>query len=307
MLNLLTIPLARPRRALRGVVALVCALGLTASAAAQATGPVQVRLEARIIEWQTSDALSFDFAVRYTRVPGSDSSLQAADLTLPGSPPLQSAARLFIDEVNVGQSGSLDGVIETLQSVGDVRILSQPSIVLTSRQTPLDQLNTPAPPPNYDAKLSNNQRIPYETVRNAGYTLASVTEYRDSGVTLDVSVLNVTDGLVILDMRTEVSDLVDTVNVGVNGAGEPMAVPVLDSRMVRNRLIVPDRTPFIAGLLKTVREDNGRQGIPWLSELPLLRWIFASNQDTDTNTELVFLVKAEIVTPYRPVVLEGGQ
>jgi hypothetical protein len=32
--------------------------------------PPQVRVEARILEWQANDSLDFDFAVQYSRTPG---------------------------------------------------------------------------------------------------------------------------------------------------------------------------------------------------------------------------------------------
>ncbi len=267
--------------------------------------PNQVRLEARVLEWQVNDELEFDFAVRYTPNPGSAGILQAADFTLPADPSLTSAARLFFDDLDVGSSGGFDAMIETLQRVGEVSILSKPSIVLTKSDIPADTpeapgfvTNSPQPAPVQHRKLSNSVKIPYETTKSVGVQLASVTEYRDTGVTMDVAVLDIVDDEVTLDITTTVTDLTGFINIGLNTQEQPMRVPTIDSRTMSSRLIVPDRTVFIAGLMKTRRESQRRRGIPWVSELPVLGWFLSSKINANEESELVFLVKPEVLTPY---------
>ena len=286
------------------MVWMATALAVSVAAAQAPTAP-QVRIEARVLEWRVRDGLDFDFAVRYQRAPDASNILNAADLTLPADPTLTNATRLFFDGMDAS-GGSIDAMIEALETVGDVRVLSQPSIMLTSKQTPLDQLNQPTPPPAYDSKLANSIRVPYETVQNVAFNLASVTDYRDQGVTLNVSVLHVADSLVALDMHTEVKDLTDFISVGLNPNDQPMRVPVMDTRVIENRLIVPDRTPVIAGLIKTQRQIKTGSGVPWISELPVLKWFLSNRRERTEDIELVFLIKPEIVTPYQPVETPAG-
>jgi Flp pilus assembly secretin CpaC len=42
----------------------------------------------------------------------------------------------------------------------------------------------------------------------------------------------------------------------------------------------------IGGLMQTIREE-GKNGIPWLSELPYLGWLFRTNTGVGKKTELV--------------------
>lgn len=108
------------------------------------------------------------------------------------------------------------------------------------------------------------------------------------------------NNLIVLTMDMNVSDVTGFVNVGLNKQKEPMRVPTVDRRSIKSRVIVPDGQIFIAGLMKTTQQIEMRRGIPWLGELPLLKYIFSSTRTIDMENELVFLVKAEILTPYKP-------
>ncbi|MBN2684088.1 MAG: hypothetical protein JXR40_02300, partial [Pontiellaceae bacterium] len=105
--------------------------------------------------------------------------------------------------------------------------------------------------------------------------------------------------LIVLTMDTNVSDITGFVNVGLNNLNQPTRVPTLDRRSISSRLIVVDGKMFIAGLMKTSQQVERRRGIPILGELPLLKYIFSSTSTETVEKELVFLVKAQILTPYK--------
>lgn len=282
----------------------VCLLGISAAVLMPAVfaekARPQVRIEARVLEWQRQGGLDVDFAVAYQRKPGSGSNVESSDLTLLTAQPMQSAARIFFDELETS-AGSFDAVIQALQSAGTVEILSKPYNVVTSEEIKEADFNNLAAKPKYTATLSNETEIPYESARAVGSRLVSVTEYQKAGVSLVVSVQKVIDNhLIILTMDTNVSEVSGFVNVGLNNDGAPLRVPTLDRRSIRNRLIVNDGEVFIAGLMKTSKQVEQRRGIPWISELPVLKYFLSSTRMVTVDTELVFLVKAEIVMPYKP-------
>ena len=184
-------------------------------------------------------------------------------------------------------------MIEMLQTVSDVKILSQPSVVLTVGKG--------------ESRIENNVRIPYETSKSVGTTLASVTEYKDSGVTMKVNVPQVSDDLIQIDLEADITQLTGFINVGVNTQSEPMSVPTLDSRYIKSSLWVPDGVVFIAGLMKTTRRYDNSEGVPWLGELPILKYLFNNQSKQQDDAELVLLVKPEILTPYQEVASGQGE
>ena len=128
--------------------------------------------------------------------------------------------------------------------------------------------------------------------------LATTTEFANEGVSLQCSALDIVQGEFIkLNYVASITDNSGFINVGVNDRNEALRVPVMDSRSIESNLIVRNRAVFIAGLLKSTREIERRQGIPWLSELPLLRWLFSNLTRDRQVIELVFLVRAEIIEP----------
>ncbi len=251
----------------------------------------QVRAEMRILDWQLNNATDFDFAVFYTG--NGNSKLKSADLTLPSPIPLSSAARLFLTGLDAG-NGSFDAVIETLQTAGKVKVLSQPSVILSVSDKPKD----PAKPAAYDAQVTSGTRVPYESAKALGVTIATTTEYRDTGVKLECNARDIKfDEFIQLEINASVTDLTGFINIAKTAAGDPLRVPVLDTRVLQNQVLVRDRSIFISGLLKASREIERHQGIPWISELPLLRNALANTHKETQISELVFLIKPEILAP----------
>ena len=262
--------------------------------------PAQVRIESRILEWQLTNALDFDFAVLFNRNPPTldpitgeildfpGGIVRTADLTLPASSPLSSAGRVFLSGLDSG-SGSFEGVIETLETVGKITVLSELDVIV--KVGPQEE--------GFTGKVSSKTMIPYEAVKPfGGVRLATTTEFANEGVSLQCSALDIVQGEFIkLNYVASITDNSGFINVGVNDRNEALRVPVMDSRSIESNLIVRNRAVFIAGLLKSTREIERRQGIPWLSELPLLRWLFSNLTRDRQVIELVFLVRAEIIEP----------
>ena len=268
--------------------------------------PAQVRIESRILEWQLTNALDFDFAVLFNRNPPTldpitgeildfpGGIVRTADLTLPASSPLSSAGRVFLSGLDSG-SGSFEGVIETLETVGKITVLSELDVIVKVGKPPDGESGATG----FTGKVSSKTMIPYEAVKPfGGVRLATTTEFANEGVSLQCSALDIVQGEFIkLNYAASITDNSGFINVGVNDRNEALRVPVMDSRSIESNLIVRNRAVFIAGLLKSTREIERRQGIPWLSELPLLRWLFSNLSRDRQVIELVFLVRAEIIEP----------
>lgn len=266
-------------------------------APAQPPEEQQVRIEARVLEWYVADELNVNFAVNFTgQAPGTN--LESADLTLAADPMLQSATRIFFDGMDLDDVGSFDAVVELLEVAGNVSVLSKPSIIVPVAQN-FDPNKMNAAPSAFTGNVRFGERVPYEQVRAIGNRLASVTQYKDTGVTLNVGVPMVRGNLVVIDMETIVNDHTGFIRIAHNNENQPTAVPTTNERTIKNRLVVPDRTVFIAGVMKTTQQTEQRAGIPWLSEIPLIGALISSRSDSYSDSELVFLVKPEIITPYR--------
>ncbi|MBI1785783.1 hypothetical protein HYR69_11620 [Candidatus Sumerlaeota bacterium] len=255
----------------------------------------QVRCEVRILEWKLNNTTDRDFAVMLQGDPGSI--LGSSDLTLPARDPMSEAARVFLSGLDTG-SGNFQAVIETLEKAGTVKILAQPSVIMTVGASGVPNPADKSNPTAYSAQVKSNTRIPYPSANALGTSLATITSFRDTGVTLECNAQDIKyDEFVQLQINASLTEPTGFINVNTDAKGNEMRVPLVDSRVIRNQVLVKNGSIFISGLLKSTREIERRQGIPWISELPGLRKILSNKKKSSEVVELVFLVRPEILDP----------
>lgn len=287
----------------RALVALSLFAFLAAPAPADEVAPAdsvrQARVEIRILEWDLTNTTDFDFAVLFSGNTAGGI-VDAVDLTLPSRVPLSSAARLFLSGLDTGH-GSFEGVIEALETVGSIEILSQTAVIIPIQAKAAGQEWAA-----FDGRVSSESRIPFETVKAfGGVQLATTTEYKNTGVAFHCNALDVRyDRFVQLALRATVTDLNNFISVGTTfdaakESNEPLLVPITDNREISSQILVKDGSIVIAGLLKSSREIERRRGVPWLSELPFLRSLFSNIQRETQIKELVFLVRTELLDSIR--------
>lgn len=110
-----------------------------------------------------------------------------------------------------------------------------------------------------------------------------VVQYKDVGTQLDVRPTISADGYVMLEVTQQVNDASDAES-GVAGA------PVITTRSVATHLLVKDGQTAVLGGLVGRQRTQSRGGVPLLSRLPLIGWVFGRTHRTSAETELfVFL------------------
>jgi type II secretory pathway component GspD/PulD (secretin) len=114
-------------------------------------------------------------------------------------------------------------------------------------------------------------------------------QYRDVGVNVTMTPRVTFEGDIILDITVENSTLGGNVTVA------DQSLPSFGSRRVQTRLRLRDgESNLLAGLL---REEDRRaiRGIPGIVNLPVLRSLFASNNNRIDQTDIVMLLTPRIV------------
>ncbi|MEM9878932.1 MAG: type II secretion system secretin GspD [Pseudomonadota bacterium] len=175
-------------------------------------------------------------------------------------------------------SGTSDArvVLNALQSVSDVKILSSPKIMVLNNQT---------------ATLQVGDQVPIATQQSQGTVsgdapLINVVELRDTGVILEVTPRINDSGIVIIDVSQEVSDVTETVTSGIDS-------PTIQQRQLSTTVAVSDGNTIALGGLIRENQTLTNSGVPLLKDLPLLGNLFRSNESVDRRTELMVLL-----TPY---------
>jgi pilus assembly protein CpaC len=120
--------------------------------------------------------------------------------------------------------------------------------------------------------------------------------YREFGIRLRFTPEILSDSLITLAVRPEVSTLDYTNAIIISG----FRIPALQTRRVETTVDVkPNQSLIISGLMSENRE-KARTGIPFLMDIPILGALFSSTRWQNNETELLVVVTPHIIDPTRP-------
>ena len=231
--------------------------------------PLQVLLEATIAEVTLRDELSYGiqwfFNAGKADFTLSERSTGSVDPFFPGF-----AGLLSSSDVRV--------VIDALDSVSDVQVISSPQILVLDNQT---------------ARLEVGDEVPIVTRQSEGLDtndarIVNTVEQRQTGVILNVTPRVNASGQVVLDIQQEVSDVVQTTTSGIDS-------PTIAQRRVGTTVSVGSHQTVALGGLIQDDTDRIRTGLPILSALPVIGTLFGSTTNRNERTELLILITPRIL------------
>jgi general secretion pathway protein D len=256
--------------------------------------PLQVVIDATIAEVTLTNQLQYglqyyiqsgDFRALLSSPPSTTSTTtttttSTSTATTPGNviSPFQSFS--YIPGLNIaitGTSGSAV-ILQALSQLTRVQVLSSPNLLVLNNQS---------------ARIQVGDQVPIAT-QSAVSTLAAGApqvnsiEYRDTGVILNITPRVNASGLVLLDISEEVSSAGSTTTSSISS-------PTISQRRIRSSVAVSDgQTIALGGLIQDSR-TKGKNGVPFLQDVPVLGWLFGTHNDEVTRTELIALITPHVI------------
>lgn len=244
--------------------------------------PRQVMIEAMVAAVRLTDELNFgvswliqnDIEISGLKPFGNDDTV-----TLKG--PLRLLAPIKGSNFSftaLDEAGKIKLLLQSLAAEDKVKILASPHILV------LD---------NREASIQIGQQIPIATstitTPDVTASVTSSVQYKDIGIILKVKPQVNESGLVSLEISQEISQLGSTVLIG----GEEFQG--IDKTEAKTNLIARDGQTIIIGGL--IREDvtRNRTGIPFLSRIPILGYLFGSTINRNIRNELIILLTPHVV------------
>ena len=175
---------------------------------------------------------------------------------------------------------SIGAALQAIQQDQDIHILSTPQILT------LD---------NEDAEVRVGSNIPYVTRQDtSSSTVAySTYEYKDVGMTLKVTPHINEDGFVRMKISQEMTSLVSQTQ-SVSSSTSVIA-PTTLKRSANTTVIVKDNTTVVIGGIIGDSSTKTNYGVPWLSKIPVLGYLFKSKSDVREQTNLFVFLTPRIV------------
>jgi general secretion pathway protein D len=185
--------------------------------------------------------------------------------------------------IYLAAGATLASVVHALDSTGRFRVISRP-MVFTSN--------------NKKAIIANGQEIPVpvNTLSNAntiGTNVAAVQssiEFKKVALQLEVVPLINSEKEVSLDILQKIDSVVPGSNVNIGGN----QVPTIATRYIRTNVSAPNCSTIVLGGLITDTKNTSKDGIPYLSRLPVVGSLFRSTTKNRDRTELIILMRPEV-------------
>src|SRR6185369_2387971 len=159
----------------------------------------------------------------------------------------------------------LDMRLSAAATVAQVKIISTPRVLTVN---------------NKAAKISQGQMIPYQ---NTSSTEGAKTEFIEAALSLEVTPHITADGNV--NMKIKASN-------NSPGAGSP---PPISKKEATTELVVKNGETTVIGGIYVDSETETDTGIPYLSSIPLMGWLFKSNSQNKTKNELLIFITPKIM------------
>ena len=244
----------------------------------------QIAIEATIAEVTLNDQLSYGVQYFLASQKGSISSTIPGVATNgttaiePASNAVNAAAGALLGRVLpgfnflVGSENSPRVVLDALHTLTNVKVLSNPSLVVLDNQA---------------ATLQVGDQVPFSTgtatVLTANNTVVSTIDYKNTGIILRVLPRANSNGNIVLDIEQEIS----SVAAGSTGS----LTPTISQRRVKSSIAVTSgQTVLLAGLISET-ENKTRLGIPILDSIPGVGDAFSHQNNTRARTELILFIR----------------
>ncbi|MDD2337162.1 MAG: type IV pilus secretin PilQ [Geobacteraceae bacterium] len=151
---------------------------------------------------------------------------------------------------------------------GQVKIISTPKVVTLN---------------NKSAKISQGQMIPYSTTSAEG----TKTEFVEAALTLEVTPHITADGSVSMKIKAT--------NNSAGSSATGVAPPINKKEATTELLVQSGETTVIGGIYVD-SDTNTDSGVPFLMDIPLLGWLFKSNNQQKNKSELLIFITPKIVS-----------
>jgi type IV pilus assembly protein PilQ len=198
-------------------------------------------------------------------------------VNLPAAVGSGSGGALGVSFGKLGGALSLDLQLSAMQATGNGKILSSPKVLTLN---------------NKEARISSGTDIPVRTVSSTAYVGAGSTNTASvqiiSASLLLSAIPSITnDNRIVMTIKVEKSEP-DFTNV-VDG------IPTITKRNANTELVVNDGETVVLGGIISKSEGESESGVPFLSDIPLLGWLFKKKSKFENQAELMIFLTPTII------------
>jgi len=167
---------------------------------------------------------------------------------------------------------SVNVILQALEKDGKIKIVSSPKVVTQN---------------NKKAKILAGEKIPYPTIQSGNSGGAITVAFIDANLQLDVTPQITNDGTILMDLKVTKAegDFSQTVN----------GTPRILHKEIETQVLVKDGGTAVLGGVYTNTTSKQVTGVPFLSKIPIIGWLFRMKDDQEKNSELLVFITPRIL------------
>jgi type IV pilus assembly protein PilQ len=173
--------------------------------------------------------------------------------------------------------GVLDAEILAAESTSDVRIISSPKV------TTMD---------GSKAVIKQGDEVPFVTP-GTGNNTATVT-FKEAVLKLEVKPTITPDGKISMEVLAN-NDFPDYAR-----AAQLQGNPPITKSQVESKVVVTDGETMVIGGIMKATTSKGQSGLPWVSKVPILGWLFKYESLQKQRKQLLIFITPRLIKPETP-------
>lgn len=173
-----------------------------------------------------------------------------------------------------GSKAILDAQLRALETTGDGKIISSPKV------TTLD---------NVKATIKQGEEVPYAVYDKEGN---KTIEFKDAVLQLDAKPRITPDGRISMEVKAT-NDYADWQS---DAAGLRVENPPIVTNSVESTVVVKDGDTIVVGGIYKLTDTTTITGVPGLSKIPILGWLFKSDVKSKVKREILIFITPKIVS-----------
>ena len=239
----------------------------------------QVFMEVEIAQVTLSN--QFQRGVDWDEIFSSLKGLQLTDAFALSSMTATNPSTISMVKVGTLATDKFSVLLGSLETYGDIKILSRPRIAAVNNQ---------------EAKVLVGTRDAYVTATTSqsgeNQIISEQIEFIDIGVKLNVVPTINEDGFVTMKIKAEISSSGGTI---ISPSGNSR-IPIVETSEAETTVKIKDGTMLMIGGLIKDEKRNEISGTPFLSKIPILGTFFGTRNALTKKTELVIFLTPYIIS-----------
>jgi type IV pilus assembly protein PilQ len=167
---------------------------------------------------------------------------------------------------------SVNVILQALETEGKVRIVSNPKVVTQN---------------NKKATILSGAKIPYPSQQGGASGGAITVAFADANLQLDVTPQITNDGTILMDLKIEKAE--------ADFSQQVQGTPTILRKFIETQVLVKDGGTAVLGGIYTTSTSATTTGVPFLSKIPILGWLFRMKDNKEDNSELLIFITPRVL------------